>query len=60
MVVDLIKLEKAASRKSSFEGLHFEYRFSESGGEGQIFLGQVGSVFFSSALLHKSGKGFMS
>jgi len=47
MAVDLVKLEKAVSRKSSFEGLHFEYCFSENGGEGQIFLGEAGSIFFS-------------
>lgn len=47
MVVDLVKLERAASRRSGFEGLHFEYCFTENGGEGQIFLGEAGSVAFS-------------
>lgn len=47
MVVDLMKLEKAAKRMSCFEGLHFEYCFTENGGQGQIFLGNAGSVVFS-------------
>lgn len=51
MVVDLIQLERAANRKSCFGSLHFEYCFTENGGEGQIFLGEVGSVIFSTCEL---------
>ena len=38
MVVDLLELERMASEREGYPGLHFEYTLSEVGGAGWIYL----------------------
>ena len=38
MVVDLLELERMASERGGYPGLHFEYTLSEVGGAGWIYL----------------------